>query len=144
MSETANKRTVIDMYEKGWGLGRLETFDRAWAPSHELHWNEQRQTRQQRTVDELKTIVGCYRAAFPDLSVTVDEIVAEADKVAVQVTFEGTHRGAYEGFPPTNRWSRFTDMQIFTFLDGKIAETTLGSGGLKYFFQILDGSIFGE
>jgi hypothetical protein len=48
------------------------------------------------------------------------------------------------GFQPTNKKSRFTDMQILTMLDGKIAETTLGSGGLKYFLHILDGSVFEE
>jgi len=76
--------------------------------------------------------------------VRINEILAERDKVAVQVTFEGTHQGVYEGFQPTNKRSRFTDMQILTFAHGKIAETTLGSGGLKYFFGILDGSVLNE
>ena len=137
-----NKRVVLKMYDDGWGKGCLEAFDQAWAPTHVLHWNEQAQTQQTRTLAELKSIVTSYRAAFPDLQVRVTELVAEGNKVAVQVTFEGTHRGVYEGFQPTNKKSRFTDMQIFTMVDGKIAETTLGSGGLGYFFQILNGSIF--
>ncbi len=144
MTAADNKRVVSRMYEEGWNQGRLEAFDQAWAPTHVLRWNEQAQTCQQRTLDELKAIVTSYRAAFPDLKVHVHETVAEGDKVAVQVTFEGTHRGIYEGFAPTNRKSRFTDMQILTLADGKIVETTLGSGGLKYFFGILDGSMFKE
>ena len=139
-----HKGVVARMYEQGWGQGRLEIFDIAWAPTHVLHWNEQARTDQHRTVAELKSVVSSYRAAFPDLRVRIDEIVAEGDKVAVQVTFEGSHRGIYEGFQPTHRKSRFTDMQILTFADGKIAETTLGSGGLRYFFGILDGSVFKE
>ena len=139
-----NKRLVLSMYEQGWGNGRLEAFDEAWAPTHVLHWNEQTRTDQKRTLAELKSVAGSYRAAFPDLSVHVDHLVAEGDKVAVQVTFEGTHRGVYEGFPPTHKRSRFTDMQILTLVDGKIVETTLGSGGLKYFFGVLDGSLLDQ
>lgn len=62
--------------------------------------------------------------------------------VAVQVTFVGTHKGVYEGFQLTNRKSRFTDMQLLRFEKGRIKESFLGSGGLKYFFSILDGSAF--
>ena len=141
MSSAQNKRLVTRTYEEGWGKGRLDLFDLAWSPTHVLHWNEQVPTHQKRTVGELKSIVRNYRAAFPDLRVTIHELVAEGDKVAVQVTFEGTHRGVYEGFAATNKRSRFTDMQILTFAHGKISETTLASGGLRYFFEILDGSV---
>jgi predicted ester cyclase len=51
--------------------------------------------------------------------------------VAVAVTFVGTHRGVYEGFKPTNKKSRFTDMQILRFENGRIVESFLGSGGLR-------------
>jgi len=68
-------------------------------------------------------------------------MVAEGDAVAVQVTFIGTHRKVYEGFAPTNRKSRFTDMQILRFSNGKIVESFLGSGGLRYFYAILDGTL---
>ena len=142
MSAEDNKRLVARMYEEGWGKGALEVFDQSWASPHVLHWNEQKPTDQQRTADELKAIARSYRSAFPDLTVKLNQMVAEGEKVAVQVTFEGTHCGQYEGFGPTKRKSRFTDMQIFTFAGGKIAETTLGSGGLRYFFAILDGSAF--
>ena len=137
-----NNEVVRRMYDDGWGKGCMEAFDKAWAPTHVLHWNELAETQQPRTLAELKSMVASYRAAFLDLQVHVTELVAEGNKVAVQVTFEGTHRGVYEGFQPTNRKSRFTDMQIFTLIDGRIAETTLGSGGLSCFFQILNGSIF--
>jgi predicted ester cyclase len=71
-------------------------------------------------------------------------MVAEDDKVAVQVTFEGTHIGTYGGFAPTNKVGRFTDMQILRFDRGKIVESSLGSGGLRYFFALLNGTLFDE
>ena len=144
MPEAGNREIVIRLYRDGWGRGDLDAIDSAFASRHVLHWNEQRPSVQKRTTAELKEIVLYYRAAFPDLKVTLDELVVQDDKVAVQVTFEGTHSGTYEGFQPTHKKSRFTDMQILTIKDGKIIETTLGSGGLKYFFGILDGSILQE
>jgi predicted ester cyclase len=76
--------------------------------------------------------------------VTVTDMVEEGDKVAVLVTFAGTHSGIYQGFGPTRKQSRFTDMQILRFADGRIVESSLGSGGLRFFLAILDGSIFKE
>jgi predicted ester cyclase len=142
MVETENKRLVARLYEQGWGCGDLAAIDEVFTPTHVLHWNEGAPSLQQRTTDEVKSIVRAYRDAFPDLIVSIDNMVAEGEMVAVQVTFVGTHQGTYEGFQPTHKKSRFTDMQILRFEKGKIVESFLGSGGLRYFYSILDGSIF--
>jgi steroid delta-isomerase-like uncharacterized protein len=143
-AETGNKKRVAELYERAWGRGDLAVVDAVFAPRHILHWNEMVPSAQERTTAEVKAIVQAYREAFPDLIVTIDAMIAEGDNVVAQVTFVGTHRQDYEGFPPTNKKSRFTDMQILRFADGKIVESSLGSGGLRYFFAILDGSIFLE
>jgi predicted ester cyclase len=142
MSEVENKRLVARLYEEGWGRGNLNVFDEVFAPQHVLHWNELTPSDQKRTVVELKAIAEAYRNAFPDLRVEVDNMVAEGDRVAVQVTFIGTHKRPYEGFQPTNKLSRFTDMQLLTFSEGKISESSLGSGGLGYFYRLLNGEAF--
>jgi steroid delta-isomerase-like uncharacterized protein len=142
MAESDNKRLVLELYERGWGAGDLDVVDQVFAPEHILHWNEMKPTEQKRTAAEVKAIVREYRKAFPDLQVDVNQLVAEGDKVAVQVTFIGTHKEPYEGFEPTNKPSMFTDMQILKFVDGKIAESSLGSGGLGYFYRILNGEAF--
>jgi predicted ester cyclase len=144
MSDSHNKRLVRRLYEDGWGKGNLSVIDEVFAAQHVLHWNELVPSQQHRSTDEVKAIVAEYRAAFPDLMVTVDDIVEEGDKVVVQVTFAGTHLGNYQGFGPTKKHSRFTDMQILRIVDGRITESSLGSGGLRFFLSILDGSIFKE
>src|SRR5438105_12036718 len=53
--------------------------------------------------DTLKGIVSLLRSAFPDLQVTIDEIVAEGDMVVARTTFTGTHRGDFQGIPPTGK-----------------------------------------
>jgi len=144
MSIETNKALVRRLYEQGWDKGNLSVIDELFAPEHILHWNELLPSEQHRTPAEVKGIVQEYRAAFPDLEVIVQDLVAEADKVVVQVTFIGTHQGVYAGFAPTQRSGRFTDMQILRIADGKIVESALPSGGLRYFFAMLDGSLFDE
>ncbi len=138
----ANKAVVRRLYEAGWAQGDLAAIEAAFAPVHVLHWNELAPTDQRRTVEDVKQIVMAYRAAVPDLQVTLDHLVAEGDQVAVQVTFAGTHTGPYEGYAPTGKRGRFTDMQILRLAGGQIVESSLGSGGLRYFFDMLTGALF--
>ncbi len=63
-----------------------------------------------------------YLAGIPDLRVTVEELVAEGDKVAVRRSYEGTHQGELLGIPPTGRQVRVGGISIFRLAGGKIAE----------------------
>jgi SnoaL-like polyketide cyclase len=63
-----------------------------------------------------------YLAGIPDLLVTIEEMVAEGDKVAVRRTCEGTHRGELLGIPPTGKHVRVSGISIFCLTRGKIAE----------------------
>lgn len=60
--------------------------------------------------------------AFPDLSCRVEDMVAEGDRVAARSTWEGTHRGAFFGVPPTGRSVSVEAWTIDHFRDGKLAE----------------------
>lgn len=142
MSTDDNKQIIRRLYDEGWGQGNLDVIGGIFAEQHTLHWNDLHPSDQQRSAEEVKRIVRAYRQAFPDLRVVVNHLVAEGDMVAVLVTFTGTHDAEYEGFPPTHKVSSFTDMQLIRLEGGKIVETNLASGGLSYFFSILNGSVF--
>ena len=60
--------------------------------------------------------------AFPDLRLTVQDIMAEGDMVAARVAFRGTHRGEFQGIPPTGKEVNFTAMEINRVADGKVQE----------------------
>jgi len=60
--------------------------------------------------------------AFPDLHVTIDDMVAEGDKVATRTTWTGTHKGEFMGVPPTNKKMTFSLIVINRFAGGKIVE----------------------
>jgi predicted ester cyclase len=55
--------------------------------------------------------------AFPDLRVRIDDLIAEDDKVAARLTFEGTHQGPFRDFAPTGRPVSFGAIRIYQ-LDG--------------------------
>jgi hypothetical protein len=64
---------------------------------------------------------GCFRyfTAFPDLHISVDEMLADGDKVFVRSTMTGTHDGEYKGLPATGRHVSAESAEVFRIADGK-------------------------
>ncbi|MFW7269956.1 ester cyclase [Gluconacetobacter sp. Hr-1-5] len=65
---------------------------------------------------------GARLKALPDLTVTIEAMVAQDDRVAASFVYEGTHQAAYFGIAPTGRRLRFTSCDIFRVADGRIVE----------------------
>ncbi len=70
--------------------------------------------------DGLKRRVMLFRTGFPDIHFTVDNILAEDDKVAVQYTFSGTHTGQFLELGPSGQHISVTGMLIASVIDGRI------------------------
>ena len=66
-------------------------------------------------------IVGLSKA-FPDLHFQIEDIVAEGDKVAYRLTVSGTHKGEFQGIPPTNKYVSFSSTGISNVVDGNATE----------------------
>jgi predicted ester cyclase len=62
------------------------------------------------------------RAAFPDMRYTVEDLLAEGDKVVDCLTWQATHQGEMMGIPPTGNTVRVTEMHISRIAEGKIVE----------------------
>jgi predicted ester cyclase len=60
--------------------------------------------------------------AFPDLRLTVEDIFSEGDMVAARVAFRGTHRGEFQGIPPTGKEVAFSSMVFNQVVDGRVEE----------------------
>jgi hypothetical protein len=71
----------------------------------------------------LKEVFGMLHRVFPDLQVSVEDMVAEGDKVAGRNSVTGTHQGEYMGIRPTGASVTYNEIFIFRFEDGRIAET---------------------
>jgi steroid delta-isomerase-like uncharacterized protein len=71
----------------------------------------------------LKQVWATLLRAYPDLHVSVEDLIAEADKVVCRNVVTGTHQGEYLGLPPTGRSVTYNEIFIFRFEAGLIAET---------------------
>lgn len=69
-----------------------------------------------------KALFTMYMAAFPDLHITIEELLAEGDTVMARHTIRGRHQGELMGIPPTNRTMTIAAMEIYRIADGKLAE----------------------
>jgi steroid delta-isomerase-like uncharacterized protein len=70
----------------------------------------------------LKQFVQAIRAAFPDFHYTVDEVIAEGDKVVLRVTASGTQRGEFSGMPATGKSATWSEMHIARMANGQLVE----------------------
>ena len=112
MSVEANKVIVRRTFEEIFNQGNLAlvetwvaaTFVNHAAPAEMLSGPE-----------SLKGHVVLLRTAFPDLYFTVEELIADEECVAARVTFGGTHRGVFRGFPPTNKSFVQSQMHLVRF-----------------------------
>jgi steroid delta-isomerase-like uncharacterized protein len=66
--------------------------------------------------------IASFKEAFPDLWLTVEDIFSEGDMVAARVAFKGTHRGEFQGIPPTDKQVAFSSIEIDRMVDGKVQE----------------------
>jgi steroid delta-isomerase-like uncharacterized protein len=72
---------------------------------------------------ELERIERAFLDSFPDAGHTIDDLIAESDRVVARVTTRGTHRGTFEGVAASGRQVEFTALVIYRIRDGRIAES---------------------
>jgi steroid delta-isomerase-like uncharacterized protein len=84
----------------------------------------------------LKETLTRIRHAFPDSKWTVEEQIAEGNKVLTRFSWSGTHRGEFLGIPATNRAIRVWGMVIDRFEDGKVKSTRILLDSLSMMQQL--------
>jgi steroid delta-isomerase-like uncharacterized protein len=83
-----------------------------------------------------KRMVADEQSAFPDVRLTINDMVAEGDRMAVSFTYAGTHKGEFLGIPPTGKKFSLPIVILYRFKDGKEAEAVIFSNQLNWFRQI--------
>jgi steroid delta-isomerase-like uncharacterized protein len=73
-------------------------------------------------INAWKDRVRMFAAGFSDIHVTIEDQIAEGDKVVTRTVFSATHTGTFRGVPPTGRRISADELQITRMKDGKIAE----------------------
>jgi steroid delta-isomerase-like uncharacterized protein len=78
----------------------------------------------ERGPEDVKRFVGEFRSAFPDLRISIDDQIAEGDKVVTRITLRGTHQGMFRGTAPTGKEVEINGITIFRFSsEGKVVES---------------------
>ncbi len=112
----ANYRRFI---EEAWNEGKLEVIQEIASPDVVLHSPPGTPPGP----EGVKQVVAAFRAAFPDVCITVEDQLAEGDRIVARWTITGTHRGPFRNYPPTGKRISAEGMEIFRYdADGKWAE----------------------
>ena len=121
MSEE-NKALVQRWFEEVWNKGRSEAVGEMFGADGIAHGLSDDMGNPLRGPEGFKDFHAKFRAAFPDIVVTIEDLVAEGDKVAARCLVRGKHTGDSLGFAATHAPVEFTGMSIVRIKDGQIVE----------------------
>lgn len=122
MSTEENKAIARRAYEKLFSEGQYALADELYASTH-VNYFPGNPPGLPAGVEGLKQLIGLYRSAFPDLHFTIEDQIAEGDKVVTRTTTTGTNTQPLMGMPATGKSAVVTGIQIDRIVDGKIVET---------------------
>jgi steroid delta-isomerase-like uncharacterized protein len=118
-TENKNIATVRKFFEVGPSKGDLGAADALLAPEISLHTPLQTSGP---GIEAMNNVIITCRAAFHDLHVTIDDIMANGDMVTARFTTRGIHKGEFMGLPPTGKAITMTGIEIFRINEGKVTE----------------------
>ena len=118
MSAEENKALVRRFVKEFWSEGNTTAADKLMTLDATIHLP----TGEVVNPDGLKGFAAMFRGAFPDWHSTLEELVAEGDRVAERWTGRGTHRGELQGVPPTGKRVEAPGSVFYRIVGGKIVE----------------------
>jgi len=118
MSAEENKALVRRFVEEFWNEGNTTAADGLMAIDAAIHMP----TGEVLSTNGLKSFASIFRGSFPDWHSTVEELIAEGDRVAERWTGRGTHRGELQGIPPTGKRVEVPGSVFYRIVDAKIVE----------------------
>ena len=120
MSTEENKANTRRFYEEVWGKGNLDVADELSAENFVDH--NPVDPNLPPGIEGFKQMVPMFRTAFPDLQFTIEDMIAEGDKVVSRLTMRATHQGEFMGVPATGKQVTVTGMNISRHANGKYVE----------------------
>ena len=114
-----NKALVRRVFDEVWNAGNFAVVDEVFASDYVGHSAGMGEIR---GPEGAKEFVAGLREAFPDLTMTIEDQIAEGDKVVTRWTGRGTHDGEFMGIEPTGRSGAMSGIGILRIRDGKFVE----------------------
>ena len=122
MSTNESKALISRFYEEVWNQGKLRAIDEICAPEF-CHYDSV--GRDTHDLASFRQYVAATYAAFPDLDVTLREMIAEGDKVVAHWALHGTHQGECLGIAPTGKRVEVEGVSIYRVAGAKIIESAI-------------------
>ena len=120
MTTEQNKALIRRFYEEVWNNGNFDVAEEIFAADYLRH--DLRPGKALPGPEGQKRIAADFRAAFPDLAMQVDFMIAEGDMVMARWTTEGTNTGQWANVPPTGKHAKFSGVNIFRIANGRVVE----------------------
>src|SRR5690242_20909099 len=133
MSE-GNKNVVRRLFEEVWNKGNLQVTDELFTPNYSHH--DLATPDVGRGPESEKKRATLYRTAFPDLRLTVEDILAEGETVVARWSCRGTHKGDLNGIAPTGKQFNVTGVSMVRFTNGKMSEGFVNWDALSLMQQL--------
>lgn len=118
MSAEQNKMSIRRWVEVAWNSGNLAIADEVYSSDYLLH----DPAGPIHGTEALKQFVATFQTAYPDIHATIEDMIAEGDKVVWRYTVRGTHEGEFMGIAPTGKSITLTGILISRFADDKVVE----------------------
>jgi steroid delta-isomerase-like uncharacterized protein len=112
-------KTIVRRWYQVWNEQRLDGLDELYAATWVGHFPQRRELQ---GVAAHKPLGRTFQVAFPDMQYTVEDLVAEGDRLASRYVARGTHRGELAGIPPTGKAVAMVGLNIHRIAGGNIAE----------------------
>jgi steroid delta-isomerase-like uncharacterized protein len=132
-SAEANAALVLESFEAV-NAGDTKTLLAVVAPDIVMHFAEVPEPLRGR--ETWQQGFEMMKRAFPDLEAHIDDVVAAEDRVAVRVSFRGTHAGEFQGIPATGRTIHYVSHEFYRVDDGLIVEEWICSDMASLFRQL--------
>jgi steroid delta-isomerase-like uncharacterized protein len=133
MSE-GNKNVVRRLFEEVWNKGNLQVTDELFTPNY--HHHDASTPDVGRGPESEKKRATLYRTAFPDLRLTIEDLIADGETVMVRWSCRGTHKGDLSGIAPTGKQINISGVSIARFANGKMAEGWVNWDALSLMQQL--------
>jgi predicted ester cyclase len=134
VSTERNKAIACRLEDEVWNHGNLSVLDELASESYTVHDLAASEPETGRT--EVKNAISFYRSVFPDMELTVEDAIAEGDKVAVRWKFHATHQGEFMAAAPTRRAVTVEGIDIFRFAAERIEEAWVMSGDIRWLREV--------
>ena len=135
MSEE-NKTLIKRWFEEVWNQGNTAAIDEMFSADGVAHGLTDETGNPMRGPDEYKIFHAAFRGAFPNIVVTVEDTIAEGDKLAARCVVRGHHDGDTLGLAATHVPMEITGITIVRIQDGKIVEAWNNFDFMKLYRQI--------